>query len=413
MSEQLTLDSSFRKKDDWDFAKAETKRHVHGIHPYPARMIPQIAEKLLNMFAAKNQHDKFKILDPFCGSGTVLVESIIKGYHAIGIDINPFAVLLSRIKTITKEEFEDYLEIKNKILTHLEDYNKSDDSYFIPDFFNIGHWFKQTVMHKLSHIYEFINSQNENSNLILKTAFAKTIMDSSNVNWKSSRYIRVYPKEKIEQLKPNVFLIFKGALQDVEKRVQQFLKLKKGIAEVIKGDSRILPIPNNSIDLIITSPPYGEERNTIPYIRWSKLFLLWMNFSPLEIREFEKIELGGQNHKNINFDNAPSPTFWEVVDGLPEERISEAGSFIEDYISTLGEFHRKLKRRKKCCIVIGNRGIKRRYLDMGKVTIELARKVGYKVHSEFKRKIPNKMIPWTGPTGDTISDERIVILEKK
>ena len=82
--------------EDWTFAGKDTKYLTHGFHPYPARMIPLIAKRIIEKYAT---HIDDVILDPFCGSGTVLVEAVVHDKHAIGFDINPLAVLIAKTKT--------------------------------------------------------------------------------------------------------------------------------------------------------------------------------------------------------------------------------------------------------------------------------------------------------------------------
>jgi len=79
------------------------RAHVHGFHTYPARMHPTTAARLVR---AISTGDKAVVFDPFCGSGTVLVEAMIAGRRAIGTDINPLAVRLSRLKTAVQDEAE-------------------------------------------------------------------------------------------------------------------------------------------------------------------------------------------------------------------------------------------------------------------------------------------------------------------
>jgi len=86
--------------------------------------------------------------------------------------------------------------------------------------------------------------------------------------------------------------------------------------------------------------------------------------------------------------------------------------FFFDYLGTLKEMHRVLKANSHCCLVIGDRSIRKRRLDMEKVTLELAKEAGFAHKVSFFREIPQKLIPWTTPTGETISKESIVILTK-
>jgi SAM-dependent methyltransferase len=75
------------------------RAHVHGFHTYPARMHPTTAARLVRALTATNA----TVLDPFCGSGTVLVEAMIAGRRAVGVDISSLAVLLSGVKTARHE----------------------------------------------------------------------------------------------------------------------------------------------------------------------------------------------------------------------------------------------------------------------------------------------------------------------
>jgi len=86
------------QKEDWTFLDYSTKNYTHGFHLYPARMHPEIAKRLIAKYAS---NPKKVVFDPFMGSGGVLVEALLHGNNSVGIDVNPFAVLLSKVKTRT------------------------------------------------------------------------------------------------------------------------------------------------------------------------------------------------------------------------------------------------------------------------------------------------------------------------
>ncbi len=86
-------------EDDWTFNGVSTRDLTHCYHDYPARMIPQVARKLLELFGK----DAKILFDPYCGSGTSLVEANIRGIDAIGTDLNPLARLIAKTKTSTPD----------------------------------------------------------------------------------------------------------------------------------------------------------------------------------------------------------------------------------------------------------------------------------------------------------------------
>ena len=81
---------------NWDFAEIKSNTGLHAIHPYPARFIPQLPRQLINLLRPLKSGI---IFDPFCGSGTSLVEAQALGFRSVGIDLNPIATLLTKVKT--------------------------------------------------------------------------------------------------------------------------------------------------------------------------------------------------------------------------------------------------------------------------------------------------------------------------
>ena len=83
------------KDESWDFRESDTKEYTHCFHTYPAMMIPQIARKLLKKYGTEGGW----ILDPYCGTGTSLVEASLFGMHSVGCDINPLVRLIATAKS--------------------------------------------------------------------------------------------------------------------------------------------------------------------------------------------------------------------------------------------------------------------------------------------------------------------------
>ena len=122
------------------YSKADTGYMTHGLIPYPARMIPQVARTLILSFSKPNE----TVLDPFCGSGTVLVECRLLGRNAIGNDINPFAAMLARVKSSPIEPSNltnQIMKVNDHLESLLKKVEKRPTKVNIPTFHNIEHWF--------------------------------------------------------------------------------------------------------------------------------------------------------------------------------------------------------------------------------------------------------------------------------
>lgn len=107
----------------WNFEKADTKYCTHGIYKYPAMMVAPIVKRFIDEYATPGES---VVLDPFCGSGSVLVESVLHDCESYGIDINPLALLLAKVKTtpiesnLLIEEYRKFIEFRNKNTHKLE-----------------------------------------------------------------------------------------------------------------------------------------------------------------------------------------------------------------------------------------------------------------------------------------------------
>lgn len=414
-------------KEDWDFAHANTQKYTHGLHAYPARMIPQIAHRLIDRYS--DPYDL--VLDPFCGSGTVLTEARLMRSHdnakpdlprnAVGNDINPIALLLAKAKSkpidpikldqhaasLLKNVEENIIRLRNgqyKVETPPE-----------KTFPNLTYWFKDYVINELAVILENIDILSDNVfRDFAGVCFSLTVRKVSNIYNPGDTFIKRLSSDKLEKYRPDVLKTFKAYMKKAISRMKSFSRAcyMDTDINVTFADARKLPFSDKSIDLIVTSPPYGEERNTISYTRWSKLSSFWLGYESSFVRRIEKASLGGKDNPSLQ---TPSETLNEILKETTrkDQRLAKAAaSFFRDYYSCLEEMHRVLKKGHYCCIVIGNRSLKRKRVPMDLVTREFGEKIGFSHEKTHYRKIPTKAIPWVCAKGETIARENVIILKK-
>ena len=132
------MTATHRKYTDeaWDFTKADTKTYTHCLHNYPAMMIPQIARELLNRYGTPNGW----VLDPYCGTGTSLVEASMFGMNSVGCDINPLVRLIATAKTtpIALQVLKCYLKDLNNSMFQVESSWELYRTTPIPDVLNLA-----------------------------------------------------------------------------------------------------------------------------------------------------------------------------------------------------------------------------------------------------------------------------------
>lgn len=408
---QKTLDDLLL--DDWTFKSANTQEHIHGIHSYPARMIPQVAKKLIEKYSKPGD----VILDPFCGSGGVLAEAKVSERYAIGLDINPLACFLAKVKTtpIDPRKLEHTL---NELVRKL--YNRENEEIELPRFFNIEYWFKEETIRELSIIKREIKEINEKDiRDFFLASFSKTVREVSLIKHNEYKLYRI-SKEKIGNYNPNTFKIFiENSISNI-KRMEEFFKKSGSFPSlVLLANTKKIPLDNGSINLIVTSPPYGDSKTTVAYGQFSRYSSLWLGFDESLVRNVDNDGLGG---KERNIKGFNSPTLEKTVNEVSKKNIKRAKilkSFFMDLGLCISEMERVLSKNGQACIVIGNRTVSRVKIPTDLIIAEIGKEEGLEHSNTFYRRIPTKCIPWdnapeniSGNKGETIARESIIILKK-
>lgn len=254
-----------------------------NIHSYPAKAVPEMISDLLSKL--KEEYNINTVLDPFVGSGTTALEAKYLGMDFYGSDLNPLAVLLTMTKALT---INNTAYVKKHLIEFVKDikisYNKNLPVP-LENFCNINYWFKSCNIRELSYIkYEtdkFIKrakNYKKTYALILLTAFSSTIRKVSLTRNGEFKLYRMSISD-INKYNINALEVFDekvGNLLDMLVRTNNSYK-QDTICEVYLENAKSLNYLNNKIDLVITSPPYGDSESTVAYGQFSKLSIQWMN----------------------------------------------------------------------------------------------------------------------------------------
>lgn len=410
------------KDTSWDFRTADTKTTTQCFHPYPAMMIPQVAHRLIDTYGKKGGI----LLDPFCGSGSSLVEAKIVGLNSIGIDINPLARLIAKVKTTPID-----ISILNNYFKELQDFitNKIVELGFnqidveIPSFFNIEFWFKPEVSKRLKIIKDAIDNINDKDiKDFFMVAFSETVREVSNTRNGEFKLLRL-SKDKLEYYNPDVLPIFLNKVQRNIHGIEGFLKVcnKDVWVKILDEDTKeIKSIPQSSIDIVVTSPPYGDSKTTVAYGQFSRLSLQWIGFDG-RVSQIDTDSLGGKIVPSLNHtlkSNSLNSTL-DQISSIDQRRVREVLSFYIDLEECIREIAKVVKNNGYVCIVVGNRTVKGVQIPTDEIIVELFCQYNFIHERTIIRNIPNKRMPSLnsptnikGKVSSTMNNEYIVILKK-
>lgn len=372
---------------DWNFNNEKTNLLTHDFHPYPAKFIPQIPRNLIEIFTKEHE----TVYDPFCGCGTTVVEAISRNRNAIGNDLNPLAVLISKVKAtnLSVGQINILKKAVERIRIKIDELYNNKNSLKrreitgsthlnIP---NLQGWFDEHVINELAIIKNGLASlRQEVLQDFLKVAFSSIIVTVS-LQDSDTRYVR--SEKKIAE--KETFKKFENKILRMLNKMESFTDINS-LPKLLVGDTRCrLPFESNSADVAITSPPYP---NAYDYHLYHRYRMFWLNMDP---RALKRSEIG--SHANYSKTN-----------GHTEQ------NFHDDMTKCFIEVSRILKKDKYFCIVIGDSILKGRKIKNNELLKRVASETPFKYIHEIKRTIQLSKKSFNPAIGN-IKQERIMIFK--
>ena len=387
------------REGEWDFRGCDTQFGVHGIHTYVAAMIPQLACRLIDEYAPAGG----SIFDPFCGGGAVLAEAIGSNRAAIGRDVNELAILISMAKTthIPEDESRQMLDCVARRIGDSAQPPIVDSK--------LAYWFKTEHLAPLYSIRQAIAHTIDDTDPMLPlflTAFSATVRDVSLTYRNEIRLRRMSP---IEVANFHVDPIDRFQVR-AQKAIGAVAQLPCGSsASVAAGNVQAIDLPDQSVSTVVCSPPYGDERNGVPYTQFSRNMLAWLGYSGDAIKKSKGLTLGWGNWER---QRPASPTLDSALNAISEFQTSirEAVSFYADYQIALAEMVRVT--RGAIVIVIGPRVLRDTIFDNGAITVDLMGNLDIPLTNHFFRTLPTKRLPRMRKFGAAINHEDILVFQQ-
>lgn len=355
-----------------------------SIHPFPARMAPEIALEAI----PERRGNKLVVMDPMCGSGTVLAMALERGHDAIGTDIDPLAVMMSRL-AVTRIDPDRMLSTAERVLSWGRDHagavpwGKDQETN---DFVNF--WFGPAQREQLIALASSIERvEDQEQKLAMRMALSRIIVTKTPRASLAADTSHSRPHRVVTSSQYDVFGGFTRSARQLSKYLVQ--RSLAGQGTVALDDARTLnTIADGTVDLAVTSPPY---LNALDYLRGHKLALVWFGYRLGDIRRRRALSIGTER----GLDEDSSPLAREIV-GLIQESSFDPEAlrkplirrYAHDCIGFATQLYRTLKPGSKAVLVVGNSTIRGNYIENSRIAQVSMEGSGFVLTDKREREIP-------------------------
>jgi hypothetical protein len=366
-------------------------------------MAPELALKRL----PRRLDRKIRVLDPMMGSGTIPVLAALQGYRAVGFDSDPLAVIIARTNGRPIDE-QEVLSAAERVATFAR---ASSATRYVhadaetQDF--IDYWFDEKAQGRLGALAAAITECGDDVADPLWCGFSRLIVtkDAGASRARDVSHSRPHRVRDVASFDP--IERFEGAVRAVVQRHRQVAPKRPadGRLRLGRGDARDLPIRSNSIDLVMTSPPYLQA---IDYLRGHRMSLVWMGYTIGELRELRGDSIGTERGSDLETRHKAliRRTAKDVISPRSTRIIAR---YLTDLGSVLTEVARVLKPDGRATFVVADATIEGKPVSICHITKGLAKLAGLRTVEQQRREIPTArryLPPPTAGGGNTL-DKRM------
>jgi DNA modification methylase len=361
----------------WNFHDTNTQEHLHTLHPYPAKFIPQIPRKAIETWSKRGE----LIYDPFVGCGTTLLEASLLGRPSIGTDNNSVAILVSRAKTAnyqlaTIRALDEFLSGFDRLVS-----NKKSQRKLIPDNKNFLYWFSEEVLDRLSAVKSAILATPEPVQTMLMAVFSSIIVRVSYQD-SDTRYAKIKRIVKAA----DVDRMFKTKLANVLSLLPETAIPGRASVSIKEADAREIPfIKSESVSLIVTSPPY---LNAYDYHKYHRQRIHWINGDVEYARDYE---IG--SHDEFTKRNATPDQYFKDMDAC------------------FAEWGRVLKKGGRCFVVIGDAIVSKHPVFVADEFVDLLKQHGVLLEKRWIRELQSTKRSFN-VRNSRITHEHVILFKK-
>lgn len=408
---------------------------ARSILNYPAMMVPSVQEPIIvELSVALNT--EISLLDPFMGASNTLVTGMKYGMNVFGQDINPLSILLSQVKTSFYQN-EELIDAEIRVISTIN--GDTSDAIEI-SFINIDKWFTKDIQVELSKIYRAIRREpNLKIRKFFWVALAETIRLTSN-DRTSTFKMHMRPIEEINSRQISAIKTFTSVSKKNIKNISGYISvliqnghIKKGKyvknTDVVWGDTNSGIKTKKTFNLLVTSPPYGDNQTTVTYGQFSYLPLQWIPVEDIDdsiaidylktAQSIDNKSLGGQVKESINeieervFEKSKTlKKFVTQFKDTERKKAEKVTRFINDLDNSIDKMLPRMRKDSFLVWTIGNRNVNKQVVQNDLILKELFTHKGVSLFTDLEREILSKRMPGRNNFSNMMSKEKIIIFKK-
>lgn len=389
-----------------------------SIHPFPARMAPELAVNVLNDLSKDSV-----VLDPMSGSGTVVRHASELGLRSRAFDLDPLAVLISR----TSCRIIDDMALKNagrRLISEARSM-KSDPELPWIDGDADGErfttfWFdnpQRSDLRRISHLLFEAGKLDiaEDVADALRLALSRIIVTKAQTASLAQDTSHSRPHRVATTSEYDVLTGFERSIQQLRRRLSKLSPIVEGVVE--RGDARTLgTVSDETIDYVLTSPPY---LNAIDYMRGHRLSLIWLGHRYAELSRTRSNSIGAERALDFEVPEGElmaARAAMGAVSDLPSRHQRMIDRYNADLKHMIFQVHRVLRPGSKATFVMGDSCLKGIFLSNSNALAHAAKEVGFRELDRRSRTLPAQHRYLPTPKGGALSKrmrtENIITFEK-
>ncbi|WP_123629866.1 DNA adenine methylase [Salinisphaera orenii] len=410
----------------WDFRGRARRDYCHGWMSYPAMMVPEMQGALIDCLL-KSSPNISRILDPFVGSGTVLGEAMLRGKSFVGSDINPLAILCCKAKI---DFFEKRL-VDNAILRVAGRLSDPRYDYKLVDFPGDTKWFSQTALKSLSKISTAIRAESESwIRRFLWVSLSDLVRLASNTRRSTYKLHVKADRQEIGEVGITNLFLSKCKTNADRKEVLWRQLSDDGLVsqgalnqryQLSLQDSRALEVDEKA-DLVVTSPPYGDNKTTVTYGQYSFLPLQFIDLDDIEANfdrslasrqsSIDTASLGGSLSDMFEKRDFIASKSWAFRKSLSQVSAQSSSgekrlvSFFYDLYQSAQQVLTAVSLDGFLMLTLGNRKIAGIRVPLDRIVCDFLTLNGATEIVTLPRSIPNKRMP------GSMSEETVLVMRK-